>query len=100
MGEGAAVLMLEELEHAKARGAQILRRDRRLRRHLRRLPHHRPRPGRVPGAPPAMEQALADAGLAPEEVDYINAHGTSTPLNDSGETAAIQPGVRRPRRTG
>ena len=37
-----------------------------------------------------MEQALADAGVAPEAVDYINAHGTSTPLNDAGETAAVK----------
>ena len=42
------------------------------------------------GGARAMANALADAGLAPEEVDYINAHGTSTPLNDAGETAAVK----------
>ena len=89
MGEGAAMLILEELEHALARGAEILGEvvgygatcD----------AHHitAPDPSGVWSAA-CMQQALADAGLKPEDVDYINAHGTSTPLNDSGETKAIR----------
>ena len=88
MGEGAAILVLEELDHALARNAKIY--------------------GEVVGygatcdayhitAPDpkgtwsaaCIQQALADADMTPEQVDYVNAHGTSTPLNDSGETAAI-----------
>ena len=88
MGEGAAILVLEELDHALARNAKIY--------------------GEVVGygatcdayhitAPDpkgtwsaaCIQQSLDDAGISPEQVDYVNAHGTSTPLNDSGETAAL-----------
>ena len=89
MGEGAAALVLEEYEHAKARGANILAEvvgygctcD----------AHHITAP--LPdgsGAAGAMTQALADAGVDAASVDYINAHGTSTAMNDAGETAAVK----------
>ena len=87
LGEGAAVLVLEELEHARARGAEII--------------------GEITGfgmtadagdivqpslegASRAISIALADGGMAPEEVGYINAHGTATAMNDRIEAAAIR----------
>ena len=89
IGEGAGVIVLESLEHARARGAQILAEvvgygmtcD----------AHHitSPTPGGVGGAE-AMRLALKDARLEPEAVDYVNAHCTSTQANDSNETSAIK----------
>ena len=89
LGEGAGMLVLEELEHAKARGARI---------HGEIVgygstadayritdSHHEGR-----GAIACMREALTDAGLNPEDIDYINAHGTSTAVNDSIETLAIK----------
>ena len=89
IGEGSGILVLETLAHAEARGATILAEivgygttcD----------AHHitSPTPGGVGGAA-AMRLALDDGGIAAESVDYVNAHGTSTPANDSNETAAIK----------
>lgn len=89
VGEGAAVLVLESAEHALARGASILAEivgygqttD---------AYHITAPPDDGSGAARAIRKALADAGLQPEDVDYISAHGTATPLNDTAETTAIK----------
>ena len=89
MGEGAGILVLEEEEAAKERGARILG-------YVRGYAstsdaHHLTAPeptGR--GAAKAIELALRDAGVGPDDVVYVNAHGTSTPLNDRSETNAIK----------
>jgi 3-oxoacyl-[acyl-carrier-protein] synthase II len=89
MGEGAAVLVLETLEHATARGATIWAElagyaatDDAF--------HITSPPDDGEGIQRAMRRALADAGLEPSAIGYVNAHGTSTELNDAGETAALK----------
>jgi len=89
MAEGSGILIIEDLEHALGRGAEILAEiigfgmsgdafD------VVAIPEG------APGAVQCMKTALNDAGLKPENIDYINAHGTSTPLNDGNETRAIK----------
>ena len=89
IGEGAAILALEELEHAQARGAKILAEV--LGYGMSADAYHitLPAPNGA-GAVRAMQAAFRQAGLAPEAVDYINAHGTSTGPNDKNETAAVK----------
>jgi 3-oxoacyl-[acyl-carrier-protein] synthase II len=89
MGEGAGVLVLEEAEAAKARGATILGEVAGYGSTADAYHLTAPEPSGVPAAR-AIELALGDAELTPADVDYVNAHGTSTPLNDAAETAALK----------
>ena len=89
LGEGAGMLLLEELDHALARGARIYAEVVGYGATCDAYHMTAPRPDGSGGAK-AMALALADGGAVPEDVDYINAHGTSTRLNDAGETAAVK----------
>jgi 3-oxoacyl-[acyl-carrier-protein] synthase II len=89
MGEGAGVLVLEDAERARERGATVLATVRGFGASC--DAHHLTAPrADGAGAAEAMAAALRDAGLEPSGIDYINAHGTSTPLNDRAETLAIK----------
>ena len=89
LGEGAGILLLEEYGRARARGARIYAEVAGYGATCDAYHMTAPAPDGSGGVS-AMALALADGGIRPEEVDYINAHGTSTPLNDKGETAAVK----------
>ena len=89
MGEGAGLIVLENLENAKARGAHIYAEIVGYGRNDDAYHITTPAPGGITQAK-CMKLALDDAGLKPEEIDYVNAHGTSTQFNDRGETEAIK----------
>jgi 3-oxoacyl-[acyl-carrier-protein] synthase II len=89
LGEGAGMLVLERLEHAQERGANIIAEFAGFGQSADAYHMTAPSPGGA-GAQIAIRAALRDAGMAIDDVDYVNAHGTSTPANDSTETAAIR----------